>query len=454
MNYSNYPSEKLNRPQFTSALHKGLGRAFVYVKRYGLDEVADIVKQACLHYPVLGMEAGGGYNAWLYSMFQQTRYYQEFREAILNALEDETNQDLGDLFALAKEMALSGDELARSIVRKQALNLANSGSSINNVGAIEWIEVGGINALLELVRIYSQRLLKNPEDENIPVWDFLDNQTHQQFENKLPDYIQKEPILKAYSDYLRQYKGPDAPPTPEELEARRKHLFEDARRQFTLESILDDAKNKRRYYPGNYVTFGRHATKEELAVVFSVLLNESDEEVCLRLLWVFSRNPVPALSEKIYFWAEGESEKLKGASLTALAWNSDKRIHELGHKKLLDGDLLGPNRNIMKLFVKNYENSDGQLISDAVVSLNPAKEDGDAISHSIRDIAERHKDPDLAGALKWAYENTTSPLCRYGIVIELDAIKQFNGAILIECQYDSDEDIRSLAKEKLAHLSQ
>jgi hypothetical protein len=448
-----YSIQKLNRPQFTSALHKGLGRAFLHVNQYGLDEVTDIVMQACLHYPVVGMEAGGGYSGWLFSMFHNTRYYPEISKAILAALEDKTNQYLEDLFVLAKVMANSGDERARSVVRERALDLANSNTSINNVGAIEWIEVGGINALLELVRIYSRRLLKNPEDENIPVWDFLDNQTHQQFENKLPDYILKEPLLKAYSDYLRQYKGPDAFPTPEELEARRKRLFEDARRQFTLESILDDARNKQRYYPGNYVTFGRNATKEELAIVYSVLLNEPDEEVCLRFLWVFSRNPVPTLSEKLFFWAEGGSEKLKGASLAALAWNSDKRIHELGLKKLLAGDLLGPNRNIMELFIKNYENSDGQLISAAVVSLNPSKEDGDAISHSIRDIAERHKDPKLAGALKWAYENTTSPLCRYGIITELDAIKQFSGAILNECQYDSDEDIRFLAKNKLTQSS-
>jgi hypothetical protein len=453
MNHPEDLIQKLNKNEFTSALHKGLGRAFLYVRQYGIDEVADIVMQTCLQYPVKGMEAGGGYSAWLFSMFYNTRYYTKISQAILNSLEDKTNQNPGDLFALAKEMALYGDELARSVVRKQALNLANSSSNINDVGAIEWIEIGGSSALIELVRIYSQRLLRNPKDENIPVWNFLANPTHQEFEKILPEYIQKEPALKAYSDYLRNYKGSDEPLSSAEVEARKKPLYEDTRRRFTLKSILDDAKNQRRDYPGDYGTFGRYATKEELAVIYSVLLSEPEEEVCLRLLWVFSRTPVPALSEKIFLWAEGENEKLRGASLIALAQLTDQRIHQLAIRNLLAGKLQGPDRKTLDIFINNYENGDGQLISNALVSLHPTQEEGDDISHSISDVAERHHDSDLAHALKWAYENTTSPLCRFGIVANLDTIKQFTGAILYECQYDSDEDTRSLAEKKLAESS-
>jgi hypothetical protein len=450
MDQDKYPIQKLNRQEFTSALHKGLGRALLHVQQYRLDDVADIVLQACLHYPVFSMECEGGYSEWLFSMFNNTRFYPEFRQAILDALEDKTDKNLDELFILAKEMALSGDEHAKTVLRKQALALAHSDSIYDNKGALEWIEVGGMEALLELVRIYSQRLADNVDDDGVPTWEFGDNKTHQEFSNNLSTYIAKEPIFQHYSDHLKKIERPNSPPSHEEIEARKKRSLEDRKRRFNLERTLYDAKNKKMDYPGHYGTFGRYATKEELDIVNSILLNEPDDEIRLRLLWVFSRTPIPVLSEKLFLWAEGDNDKLRGASLRVLAQSTDKRIHQLAIKNMLAGKLSGPDSVTMELFINNYEKGDGKLISNVLASLIPATEDGYRISLSIVDIAKKHHDLELTNALKWAYESATGPLIRCLVIMELDAINQLNNDILNECLYDSDKEIRSFAEKKLA----
>ncbi len=39
----------LSRAEFTDAIAKGLSRAFLYIRTHGLDNVKDLVLNACLH---------------------------------------------------------------------------------------------------------------------------------------------------------------------------------------------------------------------------------------------------------------------------------------------------------------------------------------------------------------------------------------------------------------------
>jgi hypothetical protein len=59
----------LSRDEFGDALAKGLGRALLYVKTYGLDRVKDLVLHACLHDLSYDAQIEGSRAKWLFAMF-------------------------------------------------------------------------------------------------------------------------------------------------------------------------------------------------------------------------------------------------------------------------------------------------------------------------------------------------------------------------------------------------
>ena len=106
-------ARRLERSEFTAALKKGLGRAARHVSAYGLDEVADLVLEACLHDQRYDAQAEPNRAGWLFTMFSDSDQYPRFQESILNHLKTETRMyDALQLLGLAKEMAAGGDDEA------------------------------------------------------------------------------------------------------------------------------------------------------------------------------------------------------------------------------------------------------------------------------------------------------------------------------------------------------
>jgi hypothetical protein len=60
---------KLTREQFADAVSKGLGRAMMYVKRYGIDDIADILLDACVRNKIYDAECENRRTEWIYAIF-------------------------------------------------------------------------------------------------------------------------------------------------------------------------------------------------------------------------------------------------------------------------------------------------------------------------------------------------------------------------------------------------
>jgi hypothetical protein len=202
--------EGLSGDEFRDALAKGLGRALLYVKTYGLDRVKDLVLYACLHAVSYDAQIEGSRAKWLFAMFVDSPDYLEFRAAILAAIvvEEET-WILLQLCGLAKEMALMGDSIAEQalvdfVYRRANLRAQQHGddSIIEDwIGVDELIEVRGIDALLELSRIYGRRVLANPDDW---VMDDLQVFTDKPAEivGVFEEYAKREESIAVYYRYL------------------------------------------------------------------------------------------------------------------------------------------------------------------------------------------------------------------------------------------------------------
>ena len=456
MNTGNHQVNKMDRQEFASALQKGLGRAYLYVKRYGLSEVSDLVLSACLHNQAYDAQCEGNKSGWLFSMFKDTVYYEDFRSNILNSLETETDTwDLKQLIDITKEIALNGDAYAVNCVRKCALKIAQSPSVHDWLGAEEWMEIGGIEAMLELVRIYGERLLADTEG-NVPGSEiFPDCSISKEYREVLIEYSEKEPSVKAYLQYLEKKQsllGPvsnikilKADNFKEASQRPREHGY----RESEVNSIIELAKNKKYEYPGRYFSFGRFASKEELDTIYSYFLAEKDDDIRLRLLWVFTGGQAPFIDGSLFELANGNNEHLRWTAIRVLSHLSDSRIHELAVSKLKTKQITGIDNDALDLFINNYTGEDADLIAITLLPMNPEYVDAFSLARSIIKIAENNHDVALVDILKWAYEVTPCSHCRNRVITIMDSLNYFNGEILYECQFDSNEDISELAKKKL-----
>ena len=441
---------KLGREEFASAIRKGLGRTLRHVLDFGLNDVDDLVQDACLHNYCYDTQIESSRASWLFRMFHNSEYYSKFSEAILNSLRTEANdKDLGQLCALAGEMAKQGNANARQTLRESVFEKASDPSSDDWMGRHVWVGLEGAQGFLELARIYGQRLLQDPEDF-VPEDIMYSGETESELRDILFKAAETDPHLKGYKDYLETRGVFKVSPAPiDDRETWKQQYHERIRKELSLEGILEDAKNKVGTFLGRYMRFGKHATPEELEKVYEQLFRETDQDVLLRLLWVFRRTPMPRLHEMIFRWANGSVNELRSASINALAQVSDERIHNLAISKARAGQLLGADNDSLDLFLNNFEDNDIPLITEALYSLKPDTTDAHSLGYSILDLARKWAKNELAEVLEWVYENTPCSNCRRRVIEQLYEWKKLDDAMLYECQFDTEEDIRGFALQIL-----
>ncbi|MGD0078705.1 MAG: HEAT repeat domain-containing protein [Sedimentisphaerales bacterium] len=418
----------------------------MHVKQHGLDDIADIMLDACIHNKVYDVQCEDSRARWLFEMFKDRREYPTFRDSILRALESETNcADLGQMCEMAKEMALNGDEDAKQILRKCVLDFAKTPEK-DGLGVEELVEVCGNSAVLDLGKIYGSRFLRNP-DEDIISYGFCCDEGRQKL---LIENSKLDPEIKAFWDYvvksgyLKLQKRKEL--TREQIKANKRKHRRDSRKKYPLKKIVEDARNGIGEYPGYYVRFGKYATAKELEKISDLILTEQDEDVRMRLLWVFRRTGLPKIFLKLFNWANGEHEGLRGASIAALAQVTDKRVHKLARAKAKAGQILGADSEAIDLFIKNYKSGDAKLIINAIYSVKPVPDDAHEFSHSILNLTENYKDLQLTDALIWVYENTPCSSCRADATKGLNEIGALSQKMINECLWDGSEEIREFAK--------
>jgi len=442
---------RLDRDAFASAIRKGLGRAWLFVNQYGLDDVPDLVLDACLYNQVYDPQCEEDREDWLYSMFSETSYYHQFRDLILTDLGIvKSRHSASQLSTLVKLMAKNGDEKAYKHLKIFVIKMANGSNKDDRYGVHDWIEIEGVMGMLDLARIYGQRLLDFSYDR--PLSTLIDIKP--EFGEILLQHKDSEPTLKVYWDYLK--KNGKTKPYSTLTTSEKDNIWKKREKVFTkygIERIIGNALNGKGKYPGYFARFGVHATKKELASIYDILINETEDKVRVRLLWVFRRAQLPALNDVFFEWATGESDDLVSATIAALARVSDKRIHELAKNKVVSGKLLGPNKESLKLFRENYEGPDALMISEALSKITPDPADAHSLGYSILNLVKEYKDVNLTDALIWVYENTPCTNCRHNIIEQLEVLNQLPDEILFECQFDASNSIREFAKARMENRS-
>lgn len=443
--------QKLTRLEFAAALKRGQGRALQYVRQHGLSEVNDLLLKACLGDPVYDRQCEGSRAAWIFRMFQDSGDYDRFSAAIISALSSLSSNadcyDLEHLCELAALMAKAGDEAAavalRSRVLTQSLNLSNS-----LCGCRPLVLLDGVPAVVALARRFGQ-LLKESSDERPPSVDYLTDGLgiHDDAEKELRRLAETDGGIKRYLESEQDYAVHERESRKKSPEERRQAVRENVRQKLTLDGILNDAYREVGNYPSRYMRFGKYATDDELNIAFLRLIEETQEPVCLRLLWIFRRASLPDLHPRIWKLADAKDDVLRDAALQALAQNKDSRIGELGRARLRSGAFTARDSDTLDLFIRNYYPQDEQLIMSALALLSPDVDEAHNLGSSLLDICDANTSCASLDMLKWVYESTPCSLCRYSSVKQMAIIGEVPHEIFAECLDDANEDLRNLAEE-------
>ena len=443
--------KKLTLEAFELAIRKGQGRALYHALNSGIEETSDILLQACIKNQVYDPQCETSRANWLFQMFHQTSYLSSFSALIIEALtKAEDFWDIQQLCELVAILANQGSEPA-----KQALNsVVMKHIGEQDTGSAEWVNLEGAEGLIELARIYGQRYLSNLNfsPNYYLLRDFEDDPRLDAFTQALVHSAKQDNSIQAYVEFLKQQNA--FPPFEKEAKKDPTEILviqrERMRQKLSVRTILEDARAKRLTIPGRYAMFGKiAATAHDLERIFRELINEPDDEVCLRLLWVFSLAPMPRLHPRLWKWVDSSNDDLRRAALRALSHVQDESIHQFIQAKLKAGWILGADTSVVGLLKHNFDPNDGALLLQALESVSPSWYELHHLGSDILAIAEQQNHPSLGKVLEWVYEETPCSNCRASAVRGLQKLEMLNEKLLLECLFDADEELRGLAQQQL-----
>lgn len=186
---------------------------------------------------------------------------------------------------------------------------------------------------------------------------------------------------------------------------------------------------------------------DELEIAFQCLIEEPDEEVCVRLLWIFRRAEMPRLDPRLWQFAASANAQLRDAAVEALARLRHPSIGEYARGILRADALTEMDLDVLKLLVLNYRPEDGELIGSTLRRINPGAESTHGIGMTILEICKENCGSELFEALNWVYEQTPCSNCRRQAVEFLLRLGKIAPEVLEECRYDAIERIRKMARE-------
>ncbi len=437
-------ADKLEPAVFRTMLQRGRGCALMHVLEYGLDGVEDIVLQACLCNQAHDPQSERGRVPWLYRMFKDAPSYDRFSTAILAAL-PETSEvyDQEQLCDLAALMGLDGDARAASVLRSFVLGQTFSGDDTPR-GCQALVTLDGLPAIAELGRRYGAMLLADPT-AYVMGPNYLMDGFEEQPEHlaALDQLATTDPALSAY---LAHYRCRLAQPRPLLTPAERKaEQRERIRKQHSIATILAAAIAGKGEFPGSYMTFGRHATAEELEAVLAQLLATGGPRVCQRLLWVFNSVAMPRIAPQIWELAQHEDEELRDAALDALSNMRDPAVGELGRCILRERGLSSADASVLGLFTNNFCEGDAELILAHLEPLELDDVDAHSFSYRVVDIFRNNDAASIAWLAEWTFQSNPCSVCRKYAVERLLAIGRMSAALAHECRFDANNDIQALA---------
>lgn len=423
----------------------------MYVQQFGRADVADLVLDSCLKNPVYDVQCESSRAEWLFRMFKNAEEYPRFASAILSALHEEKGgSHIEHLCEMTAQMAINGDTVAANALRDRVLGQPFT-LDTDQYGCYALVLLDGVGAVVELARRFGRSLLESSEERLSYPYQLAgvagESKLRPSADAALEQLAESDDAIRAFwnseQSWAREFQTDKAA----KGEEWRQQLRESSRRELPIERILADATAGVGDNSFKYTRFGRYATAGELEVIHLRLINESDEAVCLRLLWVFRATALPELHPAIWKLAESDHDKVRAAAITALAQCNDSSVGDFARTTLRSARSARAVSEGMKMLVKHYRPDDSALVMSALSGLHASDDEAHAIGFSISSMYRESESCELLEALIWDYENNPCTLCRCGTVSRMSESGALSPEILAECHHDANPEIQELAQD-------
>lgn len=469
----------MTKKEFKKAMQCGLGRCVIELdKAKNIEKYYDIVLWGCTHNFSYDAQCEGIRSWYMYELIKRFPDKSSFLEKIIYhyekcILKSETGWRFVQISNLLVCFAIDANQLAVDALWKGYQKLyqilyrrkrtSNRMFFIKESFEDLCIALTGLEeeqtgeVYLKIIEDMGKLYLYSPVFRNwSDAFSSFDDHCEWLYGKRTIRKIQKEKAkesqtVKKYITCMEDYK--------EELECNRKNckrLYP----QNALEVynylknglVKEQNKNNRIMYLFCGRIFMREHKTEELQKLAQMYKEEKNPTLKSRLLHIFTNKTCAFLLDPqvVIHDAKSEYEMLSDMAFEALCYIQHEKVREYAFTLLHDEK---HKDDVISMIANNYQKEDKEILINMVKSV-PVVYHGDEHWHgvflSVLDMFENKeiKNPPKE-LLLYMYENTQCSSCRESILMEMGRRRMITKEILMECLWDSNDDIREYANGKM-----
>lgn len=441
----------------------GHGRTWLHISQHGAVGMEDQLKHALLHSLAFDTQCEGDRGLWVMAMVDESRtdttLYPEFIQCVHDAPDGQYDYwHISQRGTVLAELAKRGVADAR--IALDQLFVENRTKHPNDLlGALDIIEVDGEQGLLQVcsalgheahqknadtvddwfLNVFDEdrsegdglKLLEAERGDDLGIERFLSvreaemarRDAAKQAKKEQPRHPKATPANQSYSNIPRAYH----PLPPDEIIS----WVENAPQK---EGQHLSTSEGRAWLRG----WGINASESALTQILEALDDTDSSIETRRYLSVFSRRPMPLLSDKVVALAESEDERVRSRAYTALKNVADQRIRAVALRSMTP-ELI--KSGSLELFQSSYQPGDHNAI-EQVLFVPDDEDELHSLIFDLADICSNVKLPECLTLMLFVYEYSPCGNCRGKVVDVMADLGIAPDWLAEECRFDAMEDIR------------
>lgn len=438
---------------FKKAMIRGLGRCVIELNdSNNIEKYRDIVLWGCLNNLSYDTQCEGTRSEYMYVLqskfendFFEIKIIEKFIEGTKDSWLFEHYANMLYLFAFdGSEKSHDALYLKYEEILSKLINIKRYVRSTELQEQFEWLCIWLVNldymsAFKRIVSDIGGAYLKNPKLTDYCTFEWF----YEESENicgkkRINKYMQKgikqsEEIRKFYESITAYSENTNIIPD-----------------KFSVNEVLKASKDEWNKYP--IIRFSREATDEELLELARITLEEPKEKVKANLLWAFRNKGFPLDAKIIIDYTKSDNENLKEIAFEILAITKNKIVYEYAFELIKNEKHL---EDALSILFRNFKEKDTNLIFSLLKRVKVSYREGiwhGVYTDAISWIEHNSKIPKKI--ILYLYENTLCSYCRGDIVRVMSKRGILKDLLLKECLYDSNDDIRKIAKRKYKRMNQ
>lgn len=444
----------MTKAQLSTALKRGLGSAVLQIKNSNSrDEYKETVLWCCLHNTCYDMQSEGNRSMYLYEAIKLFEDKSYFETAIIQKFNKETITDawvFNQLTDLLCQFAAHGSSNSKAALYQKYDTLLFRLSAMRKWQgdyqfAYESVcmaltSLDGYNSFKKIIGDVGSQIIKTVmPDLFIMDWFYQNSKT--KFGKKRIDHYLK--TQASHSEGIALFlKGVQ----------RFDHSVRDKQTTPTLQEYLDnqtdpDRQNKSRRYVRLYA---KVATDEELRTIANTAISEKNPKIKCDLLSVFRYRAFPLNESIVLALIDSDDEDMRDTAFSMLENIQSQSVHDHMIKLLKAHHSVA---NAIPVLCRNYQVQDEPLLFEAIKRL-PVTQKGewhDCFS-AVEALFSTRKHKPKTAMLAYIYKKTLCSYCRCNVVKTMYRRKVLSAGILQECLYDSYDETRTFALDKISKL--